>query len=334
MLLTKTGLIEQKPLTLTDIPKPVPKDDQLLIKVSVCGACRTDLDQAEGRLTTTKLPVVPGHQIVGTVAEKGQKAENFKIGDRIGITWLNYACGQCSFCKQGLENLCSNAKFTGKDVNGGYAQYTIVPQNFAYNIPDKFSDSQAAPLLCAGVIGYRTVRLSQISDGQIIGIFGFGASAHIVIQIIKYKFPNSPVFVFTRKPNHQTLAESLGADWTGSPTDAPPQKINIALDFTPAGKTIANALDVTEKAGRLVINAIRKEDLVPQLDYTKHLWLEKKIQSVANVTSKDAEEFLPLAAKIPIKTTVEEFPWKQANQVLYKIKHSKLQAAAVLKIEK
>ena len=333
VVLTKHAQIENKPLEITDVPVSEFADNQILVKVSVCGLCHTDLDEIEGRLQPPKLPVVPGHQIVGTVAGKGKKAAKFKTGDRVGITWLYSSCGKCDFCRANNENLCDKAKWTGKDVNGGYAEYIVIGEDFAHRIPEKFSDSQAAPLLCAGVIGYRALRLADIADGQKIGLFGFGASAHIAIQIIKYKFPNSPVFVFTKTDQHKRLAEKLGADWTGQTGDTPPAKLNKILDFTPAGECVRDALSVLEKGGRLVINAIRKETLIPAMDYAEYLWLEKEIKSVANVTRKDAEEFLPLAAKIPIITTVEEFPLEQANEALILMKQSKLRAAAVLRIQ-
>lgn len=332
MLLNKTSQIEEKPLEMADLPIPDPDDNQILLKVSVCGACHTDLDEAEGRLIPTKLPIVPGHQVVGTVADKGKAVTKFNSGARVGVTWLYSACGNCNFCRTGNENLCDRAKWTGKDANGGYAEYMVIPEDFAYLLPESFSDSQAAPLLCAGVIGYRTLRLAEITDGQTIGLFGFGASAHIVIQIIKYKFPNSPVFVFTKTTEHARLAERLGADWTGRSGDKPPARLNKAMDFTPVGECVRDALGVLDKGGRLVINAIRKETPVPQLDYAEYLWLEREIKSVANVTRADAEEFLPLAAQIPIVPTVEEFPLARANEVLIRLKHSKLHAAAVLKV--
>ncbi|MHC4456608.1 MAG: zinc-dependent alcohol dehydrogenase family protein [Planctomycetota bacterium] len=332
IVLTKHSPIEQKPLQLTELSTPVPTDNQILVKVLVCGACHTDLDEAEGRLKPAKLPIIPGHQIVGAVAGLGKKVTKFKMGDRVGVTWLYSACGKCSFCKAGSENLCDNARWTGKDANGGYAELMVICEDFAYPLPQAFSDSQAAPLLCAGVIGYRTLRLAQISDGQTIGLFGFGASAHIVIQIIKYKFPNCPVFVFTKTEEHAELARKLGAVWTGRSNDKPPAKLNRVMDFTPVGECVRDALSVLDKGGRLIINAIRKETPIPPLNYAEYLWLEKEIKSVANVTRRDAEEFLPLATKIPITSTIEEFPLDQANEVLMKIKHSKLHAAAVLKV--
>ena len=332
VVLQNISPIEKKPLLMTDLPTPAPLDNQILVKVSVCGVCHTDLDEIEGRLTPTRFPIVLGHQIVGTVADRGKAVTKFNIGDRVGITWLYSACGECSFCKTGAENLCDSAKWTGKDADGGYAEYMVISEDFAYLLPGRFSDSQAAPLLCAGVIGYRAVRLAEIIDGQIIGLFGFGASAHIVIQIIKHKFPRSGVFVFTRSPEHRRLAEALGADWTGSAADTPPCKINKAIDFTPVGRTIPAALAVLDKGGRLVINAIRKETPVPQLDYAKYLWLEKEIKSVANVTRADARQFLPLAVRIPIVPQVQEFELAQANEALISLKQAKIRAAAVLRI--
>lgn len=326
--------IEEKPLESVDLPIPTPGDNQILAKVSVCGLCHTDLDEIEGRLPPTKLPIVPGHQVVATVADKGKAVSKFKVGDRVGITWLYSACGSCNFCRAGNENLCDKAEWTGKDADGGYAEYMVIGQDFAYPLPAEFSDSCAAVLLCAGVIGYRSVKLAEITDGQTVGLFGFGASAHIVIQIIKYKFPNSSVLVFTRGREHRQLAEKLGADWTGSPQQQPPTKLHRALDFTPVGESIRSALAVLDKGGRLVINAIRKQTPVPTLDYAEHLWLEREIKSVANVTRQDAEQFLPLAAQIPIVPQVEEFELSRANEALILLKHSKLRAAAVLRVSR
>ncbi|MHC4333747.1 MAG: zinc-dependent alcohol dehydrogenase family protein [Planctomycetota bacterium] len=332
MILTATRPIEESPLQPADLPSPTPADNEILVRTLVCGACHTDLDEAEGRVTPTKSPVVPGHQVVGMVADKGKAVTRFKTGDRVGVTWLYSCCRQCRFCRAGCENLCENAKWTGKDADGGYAEYMVIPESFAHLLPDTFSDAQAAPLLCAGVIGYRTLRLAEITDGQTIGLYGFGASAHIVIQIVKHKFPNSPVFVFTKTDEHARLARSLGADWTGRSGDTPPAKLDRAMDFTPVGECVRDALLVLDRGGRLVINAIRKETPVPPLNYAQYLWLEREIKSVANVTRRDAEEFLPLAAQIPIVPTVQEFELAQANEVLLAIKHSKLRAAAALRV--
>ncbi len=332
MILDRSCPVEERPLKLADLPIPKPGDKEILVKVSVCGACHTDLDEAEGRLRPAKFPIVLGHQVVGTVADAGKKVSKFNGGERVGITWLYQACGECNFCRTGQENLCGSAKWTGKDADGGYAEYMVITEDYAYRIPERFSDAQAAPLLCAGVIGYRTLRLAEITDGQRIGLFGFGACAHILIQVIRHKFPNSDVFVFTKTAEHAELAKSLGAAWTGRSSDHPPAKLDRVMDFTPAGECVRDALAVLDKGGRLVINAIRKETPVPKLDYAEYLWLEKEIKSVANVTRKDAEEFLPLAAEIPIVPTVEEFALSEANEVLIAIKHSKLRAAGVLKI--
>jgi alcohol dehydrogenase, propanol-preferring len=327
MALKKPG----QPLEMVELPIPKPKENEILIKVSVCGVCHTDLDEFEGRLAT-KLPVVPGHQVVGIVSELGSGAAKHKIGDRVGITWLYSSCGKCEFCKKGKENLCLEAKWTGKDADGGYAEYMVIGEDYAYSIPKRFTDSQAAPLLCAGVIGYRTLRLADIQKGETIGLYGFGASAHIVIQIIKYKFPDNPVYAFTKTGGHAELAKSLGATWTGLSGDIPPVKLDKIMDFTPVGECVKDALKILNRGGRLVINAIRKETSVPALDYAEYLWLEREIKSVANVTRRDAEEFLPLAAQIPIVPTIEEFPLEQANEVLLRIKQSKLKAAGIIRI--
>jgi len=327
MILKKPG----EPLILQEVPIPWPKEKEILIKISVCGACHTDLDEFEGRLPA-KLPVIPGHQVVGIVSQLGKNVTKHNISDRVGVTWLYCSCGQCNFCKTGQENLCENARWTGKDEDGGYAEYMVINEEYAYPIPRQFTDSQAAPLLCAGVIGYRTFRLSEIKKGETIGLYGFGASAHIVIQIIKHKFPDNPVFAFTKSGGHAELAKSLGAAWTGISGDIPPVKLDKIMDFTPAGECVKDALKILNRGGRLVINAIRKETPIPAFDYAEYLWLEREIKSVANVTRKDAQEFMTLAAEIPIIPTIEEFPLERANEVLFMIKQSKLKAAGVLKI--
>ena len=332
MVLTKIGPVEEKPLAMVDMPRPVVRENEVLVKVSVCGVCHTELDEIEGRLAPPKLPIVLGHQIVGEIVEKGKNANNLQRGQRVGITWLNSSCSRCDFCLSGKENLCDLAKWTGLDGNGGYGQFTVVDEKFAYPIPEEFSDAAAAPLLCAGVIGYRALRLAEVSDGEVVGLYGFGASAHIVIQILKYKYPASLVYVFTRGQAHRDLAVKLGADWTGGSEDIPPRKLNKVIDFTPVGETIIKALEVCDKGAKVVINAIRKTTAVPELDYAKHLWHEREIKSVANVTMADAKEFLPLAAEIPIIPDVEEFDLAQANEVLMKLKNAELGAAGVLRI--
>jgi propanol-preferring alcohol dehydrogenase len=334
MVLKKISLVEEKPLELVDLPKPVPESKQILVKVSACGVCHTELDEIEGRVPPSRFPMVLGHEIVGKVEDLGPGVTKFKEGDRVGIAWINWACGECSFCRKGEENLCDKAKWTGKDVNGGYAQYTVVSEDFAYPIPERFTDLQAAPLLCAGVIGYRALRLSGMEDGKVLGLYGFGASAHIVIQVAKYKYPNSKVFVFSRpeQKEHQNLARKLGANWMGATGDTPPEKLDCAIDFTPVGVPVREALRNLEKGGRAVINAIRKIMPIPELDYAEHLWYEKEVKSVANVTRRDAQEFLPLAAEIPIMPEVREFRLEEANEALILLKEGKIRGAGVLSI--
>jgi propanol-preferring alcohol dehydrogenase len=330
--------IDKMPLELVDIPTPQPKPGEILVKVSACGVCHTELDEIEGRLKP-ELPIILGHEIVGRVEKAGAGAAKFNTGDRVGIAWIHSACGRCHFCQKGEENLCPDFQGTGCQADGGYAQYTVVPEDFAYPVPARFTDSQAAPLLCAGAIGYRALRLTTLEDGQVLGLFGFGASAHIVIQMAKYKYPRAKVFVFTRpgQKEHQALAKKLGADWTGTTGETPPEKLNCAIDFTPAWSPVVAALKALDKGGRLVINAIRKEetdkDSLLELDYSGHLWCEKEIKSVANITRQDAREFLPLAARIPIIPQVREFKLEEANQALILLKKGKIQGAAVLKID-
>jgi alcohol dehydrogenase, propanol-preferring len=330
IVLPRITRVEDRPLQEVDLPTPLPKANEILVEVSACGMCHTDLDETEGRLQPPKLPIVPGHQVVGTVAKKGDAVTRHRIGDRVGVTWLYSNCGRCRFCRTGRENLCEFARWTGKDADGGYAQYMVVGEDWAYPIPPTFSDIQAAPLLCAGVIGYRSIRLAEIMDGETIAIFGFGASAHLVIQMLKYRYPDSQVLVFTRGRDHQDFARRLGASWAGDIGQTPPAKANRAFDFTPIGEAVKEALAVLEPGGRLVINAIRKITPVPELPYADYLWHEKQITSVANVTRRDAEEFLPLAAQIPITPTVEVFQPGQANEALLLLKQGKLKAAGVL----
>jgi alcohol dehydrogenase, propanol-preferring len=334
MVLKKTSAVAEKPLEMVDVPAPVAAAGEIRVKVGACGVCHTEIDEIEGRLPPSKLPIILGHEIIGRVETLGPEADRFKIGDRVGIAWISRACGRCSFCRKGDENLCDSACWTGKDVDGGYAQYTLVSEAFAYPIPDTFTDLEAAPLMCAGVIGYRALRLSGVEDGGVLGLYGFGASAHIVIQVARHKYPNGKVFVFTR-PNqrkHQELARRLGADWIGATEDTPPAKLNSAIDFTPVGAPIREALRNLEKGGRVIINAIRKVTPIPELDYAEHLWYEKEVRSVANVTRRDVEEFLPLAAAIPIRPEVQEFKLSEANEALILVKQGKIRGAGVLTI--
>ena len=328
-ILNALGPVEDRRLSLVDRPVPEPGAGQILVRVSACGVCHTEIDEIEGRLRP-RLPIVPGHQIVGRVERLGPGASSFRVGDRVGIAWIGWACGQCAACRSEHENLCPNARWTGKDEDGGYAEYVVADAAFAYPIPDAFSDVEAAPLLCAGVIGYRALRLSQLSDGQTLALYGFGASAHIVIQVAKHRFPASKVAVFTRGEAHRALARRLGADWAGGSRETPPWPVDRAIDFTPIGSTIREALGLLAPAGRLVVNAIRKRDPVPELDYAEHVWLEKELTSTANVTRRDAQEFLPLAAEIPIVPEVRTFGLEEANEALVLVKQGKIDAAAVL----
>lgn len=332
-----TSLEENKqPLKMVELPKPVIGAEEILVKVSACGICHTELDEIEGRTHPAKLPIILGHQVVGTVAQRGKLARKFEIGARVGIGWINYACGQCPACISENENLCSDFRATGRDIHGGYAQYMAVAENFAFAIPDIFSDVQAAPLLCAGAIGYRSLRLANLADGQRLGLAGFGASAHLVLKMVRYRYPHTGIFVFARNKDEQAFARDLGAVWAGDISAQSPKKLNAIIDTTPVWKTIIDTLKNLEPAGRLIINAIRKEDrdknYLMQLDYGDHLWLEKEIKSVANVTRQDIEEFLTLAALIPIIPEVEEYPLNEANRALVEIKEGKIRGAKVLTI--
>ena len=324
------------PLELVDLPDPVPGENEILVRVTACGVCHTELDEIEGRTTPPQFPVVLGHQVVGAVEEPGRHATRFNTGDRVGIAWIYSACGQCAFCRRGDDNLCQSFKATGRDANGGYAEYMTVPQDFAFEIPETFSDSEAAPLLCAGAIGYRSLRLTNIQDGQNLGLTGFGASAHLVLKMTRQRYPNTKVFVFARKDRQRDFARELGAVWAGDAADTTPEKLHAVIDTTPAWKPIVEALKNLERGGRLVINAIRKEDrdqdYLMNLDYPAHLWLEKEIKSVANVAKRDVSEFLEIAAEIPIKPEVQEFSLEEANKALLELKEGKIRGAKVLRI--
>jgi len=329
MVLNQISAIEKEPLQLVDLPIRNPDPKEVLVKVSACGICHTELDEIEGRLQPN-LPIIVGHEIVGRVEGLGAGVTKLAQGDRVGIAWINSACGKCQFCQGGNENLCEAFKGTGCHAHGGYAQYTVVSEDFAYLIPQRFSDSEAAPLLCAGAIGYRDLQLSGIKRGQTLGLFGFGASAHIVIQMATYL--GCEVFVFTRGEEHRNLARKLGASWAGSPEDEAPKKLHCAIDFTPIGETVPIALGALEKGGRLVMAVIRKRNPIPSMDYAQLLWDEKEIKSVANITRKDAQEFLSLAAEIPIIPEVQEFRLAEANQALILLKQGRIQGAGVLRM--
>lgn len=339
MVLSQLCSLEENktPLRLEDIPTPFPKENEILIRVSVCGVCHTELDEIEGRTPPPHLPVVLGHQVVGRIVEVGSQVKTLQTHDRVGVAWIYSACGKCALCLAGDENLCAEFQATGRDANGGYAEYMTVQEAFAYEIPEAFTDAEAAPLLCAGAIGYRSLRLTNLKDGQNLGLTGFGASAHLVLKMARFKYPNSPVFVFARSREEREFAKELGAAWAGDTTDEAPEKLNAIIDTTPAWLPILEALKNLAPDGRLVINAIRKEerdkDALLKLDYPMHLWMEKEIKSVANVARRDVREFLQLAAEMQIKPEIQEYDLEEANEVLIELKMKKIRGAKVLRVE-
>jgi propanol-preferring alcohol dehydrogenase len=313
-------------LIADELPIPQPGPGQLLVRVSACAVCRTDLHVVDGELPEPKLPLVPGHEIVGRVEAVGERVENFRIGERVGIPWLGWTCGECEYCISERENLCERARFTGYTIDGGYADFTVADARFAFRIPDSFNDVAAAPLLCAGLIGYRSLR--KAGDAKRLGIFGFGAAAHIVAQIAR--FEGCEVFAFTR-PNDteaQEFARGLGASWTGGSDEAPPEELDAAIIFAPVGALVPGALRVLKRGGIVVCGGIHMSD-IPSFPY-RDLWHERSICSVANLTRGDGEEFLALAAKIPIRTETQTFPLEQASKALDALRSGKLRGAAVL----
>lgn len=323
-------------LKLSDLPVPKPQPHEILIRVSVCGVCHTELDEIEGRTPPPDLPMTPGHQVVGWVESTGPEASRFRTGNRVGVAWIFSACGACFYCKTGQENLYPDFKASGRDAAGGYAEYMCVQEDFAYPIPENLEDTMAAPLLCAGAIGYRSLMLSGLRDGLSLGLTGFGASAHLVMQTVQYLYPQSKIYVFARNPDERAFAYSLGANWCGATEEHPPQPLDAMIDTTPAWKPIVKALEALRPGGRLVINAIRKEShdqsYLQELDYARHLWKEKEIKSVANITRKDVEEFLQLAGRIPIKPETKTYPLEEANQALLELKQGKTRGAKVLAV--
>lgn len=341
MLLRGLAPLSQNPTSLTyaDIPEPTLVQGEVLIRVSACGVCHTELDEIEGRTPPAHLPVVLGHQVVGTVESvQGQETldEPVQKGQRVGVAWIASACGECEYCKSGQENLCAQFKATGRDVDGGYAEYMKVRADFVHPTPDSLSDSEAAPLLCAGAIGYRSLRLSNLHDGQILGLMGFGGSNHLVLKITNYQLPNTKVFVFSRNAEEREFALSLGAAWAGEINGIPPEALDAVIDTTPVWGPDLEALKRLKPGGRLVINAIRKQETDKQvlttLDYPSQLWMEKEIKSVANVTRADVREFLELAAQADIKPEFQEYDLKDANQALLEMKQGKIRGAKVLKV--
>lgn len=325
----------RQPLTLMELPEPIPKADEILLKVFACGVCHTELDEIEGRIPPPRLPVVLGHQVIGRVEAVGSQVGAMQIGDRVGVAWIFAACGSCKFCLAGKENLCPAFIATGRDANGGYAQYMTVAEPFAYPIPALFSDVQAAPLLCAGAIGYRSLILTGLTNGQRLGLTGFGASAHLVLKMARHRFPDSEIVVFARGAEERAFALELGATWAGTTTERAPHKLDCIIDTTPAWEPVVEALANLEAGGRLVINVIRKESghsSLLNLDYPLHLWQEKELKSVANITRGDVREFLSLAAEMKLQPTIQVFALEHANEALLELKKGKIRGAKVLKI--
>ncbi len=329
MILKGFAPIGQNPLKLVDLPTPEPDSEEILLRLKVCGVCHTDLHTVEGELPGVKLPIIPGHQVVGVVEKVGKNTSRFKEGDRLGVAWLYSACGKCVFCQRENENLCETARFTGYHVNGGYAEHIVVPEKFAYPIPEIFSDEEAAPFLCAGIIGYRALRLSEIKPGQRLGLYGFGASAHVAIQVAVHW--DCEVYVFTRSEEHRELASKLGAVWTGTSKDEPPTRMDSSIIFAPAGELVLDALRVLDRGGTLALAGIYMTP-IPEMDYVKYIYHERILRSVANATRQDGEELLRIAAEIPIRTTTQVFPLEEANKVLNLLKAGKISGAAVLRI--
>lgn len=326
MLLHGAGLPSGRPLVPEDVPVPRPGPGQLLVKVAACAVCRTDLHVVDSELPNPKLPLIPGHEIVGHVQETGAGVENFQAGDRVGIPWLGWTCGECEYCLSGRENLCERARFTGYTIDGGYAEFTVADARFAFRLPEAFDDVSAAPLLCAGLIGYRSLR--KAGDAKRLGIYGFGAAAHIVAQVARYE--GRDVFAFTRPgdADAQQFARGLGACWSGGSDETPPEELNAAIIFAPIGALVPAALRVLKRGGAVVCGGIHMSD-IPAFPY-RDLWHERMICSVANLTRRDAEEFLALAPQVPIRTETQTFPLEQANEALDALRTGKLRGAAVL----
>ena len=333
MLLHSTASLDENPtpLRLEEIPDPEPADGEILIAVAACGVCHTELDEIEGRAPPPKLPVIPGHEVVGRVVGCGVGSNRFERDARVGVGWIHSSDGSAT------ENISTAFRATGRDANGGYAELMTVPEQYAYPSPGEFSDIAAAPLLCAGAVGYRSLRLAGISNGDVLGLTGFGGSGHLVLQLSKYLYPDSAVFVFARSPRERQFALELGADWSGDTEDVPPEPAHAIIDTTPAWKPVIAALERLRPGGRLVINAIRKENAdiesLAAIRYEDHLWLEKEIKSVANVTGIDLTEFLPVAAQIPLRVETEAYPLEAANRALLDLREGNIRGAKVLSIK-
>jgi propanol-preferring alcohol dehydrogenase len=329
MVLHSFAPVEARPLALLDVPRPEPGRRQVLVRVQHCGVCHTDLHTVEGEITPPHLPIIPGHQVVGVVDELGEGAERFEIGERVGLAWLGQTCGRCAYCLRGDENLCENALFHGFHLDGGYAEYVRAHEDFVYPIPGGVPGIQAAPLLCAGIIGYRALRIAEAAEARRVGLYGFGASAHVAIQILKHW--GAEVYVFSRSESHRRLAESLGAAWTGGAEDDPPVKLDSSVIFAPAGPIVPDALRALDRGGTLALAGIYMTP-IPEMDYEKHLYHERSVRSVTASTRRDGSELLALAAEIPIRTSVAGSPLEAANEVLAALKAGEIDGAAVLNV--
>jgi propanol-preferring alcohol dehydrogenase len=328
MVLEKRAPADSGPLALRDVPLPSPGPGEIRLRVRACGVCHTDLHEAEGDLPLPKLPIILGHQVVGVVDALGPGTSDFREGDRVGVPWLYSTCGQCEYCLRGMENLCERARFTGLHADGGYAEAMIVPENFAVRLPKNYTDLEAAPLLCGGIVGYRAFRLSGARAGERLGLYGYGASAHIVLQVARYS--GCEVYVFTRAEAHRQAGKEFLAEWAGGAEDAPPRPLDAAIIFAPAGRLALDALRATRKGGVVALAGVTMSP-IPQMDYNL-LYHERVLRSVANATRQDARDFLSLAAEIPVRTEIETFQLEDANRALQAVRHSRLRAAAVLKI--
>jgi len=329
MVLEQPAAVEKAPLALRDLPIPEPGAGEIRVKVRLCGVCRTDLHVVEGELPPQRSHIVPGHQVVGTVDAQGAGCRRFAPGQRVGIAWLRSTDGVCQFCRRGDENLCAQAHFTGYHADGGYAEYAVVREDFAYALPDVFTDAEASPLLCAGIIGYRALRRADIRPGCRLGLYGFGASAHIAIQVARHL--GCRIFVMTREARHRHLAETLGAEWVGDATAQPPEKLDSAVLFAPAGGLVPTALEALDRGGTLAIAGIYLSQ-IPPLDYERHLFYERTVRSVTANTRRDGEELLRIAAEIPIRPHTVPFPLVDANRALQQLKHDGFEGAAVLQV--
>lgn len=327
----------EPPLRADRVEVPSPGPGEVLVRVTACGVCHTEIDEIEGRTPPSRLPMTPGHQVVGFVAAEGPGCRLGLLRQRVGVAWIHSACGECSWCRQGRENLCPDFRACGRDAPGGYAEYMVVSETFAHPIPDGMDSLEATPLLCAGAVGFRALRLCRLENGQSLGLTGFGASGHLVLQFARRLYPDSPLHVFARSAREREFASQLGADWTGQTTDRPPHELDAIIDTTPAWLPVLAAMEALAPGGRLVINAIRKESgdrgALTDLDYERHLWREKTLQTVANVTRRDVGDCLRLAAEMALRPQVTPYRLEQANLALLELKRGGIRGAKVLRVD-